>query len=292
MLIKTPEEIKKLQEGGKIIGGILSKLGKMAQVGVTTHAIDVAAEEMIIAAGGRPAFKGYMTRPDDPPFPCTICASRNHELVHGIAKKTDVLQPGDIFSIDIGMEYPVGKSQISNSKSQINHKSQITNLKSQITRGWFTDTAITVAVGEIDPRTRELMRVTRQALEVGIRAVKPGKSVAEIGRAIETYVKSQGKYGIVRDLVGHGVGHEVHEEPRVPNYYDKSLEKFILKPGMVIAIEPMISLGGHDVATGPDGWTIEMSDGSMCAHSEHTVVVTRFGRTVITRRPGERFEKI
>ena len=261
------------------MGGILSKLAKMVKAGVTTWDIDQAAESMIIKAGGKPAFKGYLSHPHDPPFPTTICASCNHEIVHGIAKKETILQNGDIFSIDIGMEYPVGRSKTQNSKSP--------NL-----RGWFTDTAVTVAVGEIDPKVRELMRVTRQALEVGIKAVKPGHSVAEIGKAIEAYVKSQGKYGIIRDLVGHGVGHEVHEEPRVPNYYDKHLENFILKPGMVIAIEPMISLGGEDVQTGPDGWTIEMSDGSMCAHFEHTVIVTKWGREVATRRPNEKKEMV
>ncbi|MFA7654194.1 MAG: type I methionyl aminopeptidase [Candidatus Magasanikbacteria bacterium] len=279
MLIKQPYEIKQLIAGGHIIGEILGKLAKMTKAGMTTWEVDKAAEEMIIKAGGKPSFKGYMSHHYDPPFPTTICASRNHELVHGIAKKETILQNGDVFSIDIGMEYPIGKSKIQNSKSQT-------------TRGWFTDTAITLAIGEIDQKVRELMRVTRQALEVGIKAVKPGHSVAEIGKAIETYVKSQGKYGIIRDLVGHGVGHEVHEEPRVPNYYDKSLEKFILKPGMVIAIEPMISLGGEEVETGPDGWTIEMSDGSTCAHFEHTIVVTRFGREVVTRRPNEKSEKI
>lgn len=270
MLIKSKDEIKQIKAGGKIIGDILSKLAKMAVAGVTTHAIDVEAEKMIIAAGGRPAFKGYMGHHNDPPFPCTICASRNQELVHGIAKTTDILRDGDIFSIDIGMEWPHKKGS----------------------RGFFTDTAITVPVGAIDPKVKELLRVTREALEVGIRAVKPGKSVASIGRAIEDYVHSQGKYGIVRDLVGHGVGHEVHEEPRVPNYYDKKLESFILRPGMVIAIEPMISLGGYQVTTGPDGWTIEMADGSMCAHYEHTVVVARGGGEVATRRPGEKGEKV
>ena len=288
MLIKRPDEIKKIMEGGQKIGAILSKLGKMAVAGVSTWDIDLAAEEMIVKAGGRPAFKGYMGSHNDPPFPCTICASRNHELVHGIAKKADILKNGDIFSIDIGMEWPTfapsGLRRASPSSAKSN--------PDKSSRGWYTDTAITVAIGEIEPRVRELMRVTKQSLEVGIKAVKPGQSVASIGRAIEDYIKSQGKYGIVRDLVGHGVGHEVHEEPRVPNYYDKNLEKFILRPGMVIAIEPMVALGDWRVVTGPDGWTIEMADGSMCAHYEHTVIVTKRGCEVATRRPGERSEKI
>ncbi len=286
MLIKRPDEIQKIKEGGKIIGAILGKLAKMAKAGMSTWEVNQAAEAMILKAGGKPSFKGYMSHHYDPPFPTTICASRNHELVHGIAKKETILQAGDVFSIDIGMEYPVSASLRRTSPTLPKSKSD------NPMRGWFTDTAITLSIGDIDPKVRELMRVTKQALEVGVKAVKPGHSVAEIGKAIETYVKSQGKYGIVRDLVGHGVGHEVHEDPRVPNYYDKSLEKFILKPGMVIAIEPMISLGGHEITTGSDGWTIEMADGSTCAHFEHTVVVTRLGREVATRRSNEKSEKI
>ena len=133
--------------------------------------------------------------------------------------------------------------------------------------------------------------MTKQSLEVAIKTVKPGISVADIGGAIEKYVKSQGKYGIVRDLVGHGVGHEVHEEPMIPNYYDKKMTGFILKPGMVIAIEPMISLGGYEIKVGDDGWTIEMADGSMCAHFEHTLAITKTGCEVMTRRPNEKKEK-
>ena len=270
MLIKPPSDLKQIIRGGKIIGEILSRLAKMAKVGVSTLEIDEAAEAMILKAGGKPSFKGYASRHYDPPFPCTICASRNHELVHGIAKREVILSPGDNLGIDIGMEYPCKKGM----------------------RGFFTDTAVTVTVGEITPEHRELLRVTKTALEVGIKAVKPGNSVADIGRAIEDYVRSQGKYGIVRDLVGHGVGHEVHEEPRIPNYYDKSLANWILRPGMVLALEPMISLGSHHVKTGPDGWTIEMSDGSLCAHFEHTVIVTKRGCEVVTRRPGEKKEVI
>ena len=135
---------------------------------------------------------------------------------------------------------------------------------------------------------KELMRVTYGALGVGIKSAKSGNSVADIGKAIENYTKEQGKYGIIRDLVGHGVGYEVHEEPRIPNYYDKSLNNWILKPGMVIAIEPMISLGTYKVKTGDDGWAIEMNDGSLCAHFEHTVIITKGNPVVVTRRSDEK----
>ncbi len=269
MLIKTRQDIAQIAKSGRILGDILSKVAKMAAPGVSTFEIDKMAEKLITKAGGRPSFKGYMSHHYDPPFPCTICASRNHELVHGIASKDIILQDGDNFSIDIGMEWPYKKG----------------------VRGFFTDTAITVAVGSVDPENRELMRVTRQSLEAGIKAVKPGRPLSDIGKAVEDYVKSQGKYSIIRDLVGHGVGHEVHEQPAIPNYYDKNLDKFIMRPGMVLAIEPMVSLGDWRVRVSDDGWTIEMADGSLCAHYEHTVVVTSRGHEVVTRRPGEKNEK-
>lgn len=286
MLIKTPEEIKKIKAGGKIIGRILSELAKMAKAGISTLEIDNRAEELILKAGGKPSFKGYSSSHYDPPFPTTICASLNHGLVHGIARHDIYLKDGDIFSIDIGMEYPVSvKSQ------KLEVESKRFEVENRGGRGWYTDTSITLSIGKIDPKIKELLRVTRQALEIGIKAVKPGKPISIIGKTIEQYVKKQGNYGIIRDLVGHGVGHEVHEEPRIPNYYDKNLDKFIMKPGMVLALEPMISLGDYNIITGPDGWTIEMADGSMCAHYEHTLAVTKGGCEVMTRRPLEKFER-
>src|SRR3989339_32589 len=276
--IKTKEEIKQILKGGKILGSILEKLAKAVRPGVSTLEIDQLAEKLIKKAGGKPAFKGYKGRKSDPPFPTTICACVNEELVHGIARADQKLKNGDVFSIDIGMEYPSPKF-----------------IKSDGGRGYFTDTAITVIVGDgstalttsVPEKTRELMRVTREALEVGIGAAKPGNTVADIGRAIEQYVKSQGNYGIVRDLVGHGVGHAVHEEPRVPNYYDKDMEKWVLEPGVVIAIEPMIAISHHAIETAEDGWTVRMKDKSLCAHFEHTVIITEDGNKVATRRPAE-----
>jgi methionyl aminopeptidase len=274
MLIKTPEEIKLIKQGGQIIGRILDDLAKMCKQGISTFEIDLAAEKMIKEAGGRPAFKGYKNKSSDKPFPSTVCASINEELVHGIAKKEAILKNGDIFTIDIGMEWPYE-----------NQKSKIKNQK--LMEGYYTDTALTVPIGKIPAKTRELLRVTQESLERGIEAIKPGNTVADIGKAIEDYVKSQGKYGIVRDLVGHGVGHAVHEEPRIPNFYDRNLDYIVLKPGMVVAIEPMISLGGWRLTTANDGWTIIMADGSLSAHFEHTVIITKSGNFVATRRPSE-----
>jgi len=265
MTIKTKDEIKVLAEGGKILGLILSNLIKICSVGVSTMTIDQAAEEMIISAGGRPSFKNYKSRPSDKPFPSTICSSLNSEIVHGIPNKETKLKNGDIYSIDIGMEWPIAKNQ----------------------RGLYTDTAVTVVIGKVPKKTYKLLDVTARALEAGIRAIKPGASVAEIGKEIEQYVSKQGKYGIIRDLSGHGVGYKVHEDPWVPNYYDRRLESQILKPGMVLALEPMITLGGYEIVVAKDGWTIETADKSLCAHFEHTVVVTETGSQVLTRRPEE-----
>lgn len=262
MLIKSAPELKEIEEGGKRLGEVLGKLGEFCHAGISTLEVDKKAEELILQLGGVPAFKGYKTSPHDPPFPATICASLNDELVHGIPSKNRILKDGDIFSIDIGMRWP-GK------------------------KGLFTDTALTVTIGKVSEKVDKLLDVTRESLERGIALAKPGSSVAGIGKAVESYVRSQGKYGIVRDLVGHGVGHAVHEDPQVPNYYDKKLESVILQPGMVIAIEPMIAIGDWHVVSGDDGWTIRMADHSLCAHFEHTVIITESGNVVATRRVSE-----
>lgn len=280
MFVKSKKDIDNMIENGKRMGAILEQLADACKPGVSTWKIDALAEKLIIKAGGRPAFKGYRTHVADRPFPATICASLNDELVHGIPKKYVVLKDGDIFTIDIGMEYPWGDK---------NEKVKIKKLNDdgKATQGVISDTAITVAVGAIPDKTQKLLDVTRLALEEGIKAALPGNSVASIGKAVESYVKSQGKYSVVRDLVGHGVGHAVHEEPYIPNYYDKTLESMKLVPGMIIAIEPMISLGGYQVETMDDGWTIRMRDKSLCAHFEHTIIITNSGNIVATRRPGE-----
>jgi methionyl aminopeptidase len=267
---KTTQEQQLIREGGQLLGEILEYLGTLARAGVSAYEIDLEAEERILKVGGRPSFKGFRSRRSDPPFPSTICASRNEEVVHGIASKTKVLQNGDIFTIDIGMEYPV--------KSGLG----------RFGNGFFTDTALTVPVGTLTPDATLLLERTYEALMRGIEVARVGQSVASIGKAIEAYIKPFG-YGIVRDLVGHGVGYLVHEDPRVPNYYDASLEKIELRPGMVLAIEPMITLGTHEVDTAPDGWSISTTDGSLSAHFEHTIIVTEGKPIVATKRPGEVF---
>jgi len=271
--IKSKEEIQHIIEGGKILGGILEKLGAMIRPGVSAWEIDQEAEKLIVQAGGKPAFKGFKGRRSDPPFPSTICACVNEELVHGIATQEKVLKTGDIFSIDIGMEYPVGRGTGYAGRGK--------------EKGYFTDTAVTLIVGEVPEKTKQLLNVTKKSLEIGIKQCVVGNTVADVGRAIQDYVEPQG-YGIVRDLVGHGVGHAVHEDPRVPNYYDPDGEQWELKPGVVIAIEPMITIGDYNVETADDGWSISTVDKNLCAHFEHTIIITEDGPVVATRRPSEK----
>jgi len=267
MYTKNKEEIQYIKEGGEILGKILQRLAEMCRPGISTLQIDKEAERLIIEAGGRPAFKGYSTH-GSIPFPGTICASLNSEVVHGIPKEKKVLKEGDIFSIDIGMQWPVGLGQ------------------GEKGDGYYTDTAITVAIGDIPEKTKQLVAITKKALEIGIAEVKVGNTIADIGKAIQRYVEPRG-YGIIRDLVGHGVGHRVHEDPCVPNYYDKDSELWKIKEGTVLALEPMVSIGDFHVITAPDGWAVMTADNSLTAHFEHTVIATAEGPVVVTRRPEE-----
>jgi len=266
--IKSSKEMEQIIEGGKILGSILEHLGGLVVPGISTLEIDEIAEKMIREAGGIPAFKGYKV-PGSTPFPGTICASVNEEVVHGIPSAEKILKDGDIFSIDIGMQWPANCGEGKNGN------------------GFFTDTAITVAVGTIPEKIKQLIAVTYTSLLKGIEASQDKNSIADIGRAVEEYIKPQG-YGIVTDLTGHGVGHGVHEEPYVPNYFSKALEDWKIQPGVVLAIEPMITMGHHDVVTADDGWAVETEDMSLSAHFEHTVVITKDGPIVATKRPSEK----
>lgn len=251
--IKKPEEIKTLGEGGKILARILRELAKEAVAGISTWEIDKLAEKKIREAGGEPSFRGF----GEPPYPATICASLNNELVHTIPAKEKILKAGDIFSIDIGMRYPAKT-------------------------GLYTDHAITIPIGKVSREAEKLIKTTKTALAKGIAAIKPGGYIHDIGKAVQKYVEAQG-FSVVRALVGHGVGYEVHEDPRIPNFYNPEMPKIEIKQGMVLAIEPMVSQASYKIKTCSDGWTIVTADGKLCAHFEHTIVVASKGAEILTK---------
>lgn len=250
--IKTEEDIEVLREGGKILATILDELEKVAQVGNTTLDIDDRAMELIEEYGVEPMTLGYQPSFAPRPYPAATCVSINDVLVHGIPNEEPVvIQDGDLVSIDVVIAYD----------------------------GMVLDSARTVGVGNVSPEAQQLLDVTRKALSVGIDAAKPGHFVSDIGAAIEKVVPK--KFGIVEAFAGHGVGYELHEDPEVPNFKANG-PSVKLEPGMVIAIEPMITLGDKDVEIMPDGYTVITADGSWSAHMEHTVVITKDGPEILT----------
>ncbi len=253
---KTTNEIALMREGGKILSEVLGKVVKAVRPGATTAELDALAERLIKEAGGEPAFKGYTASYAGTPYPSTLCASINDEVVHAPATPPRVLKDGDILSLDIGMRYPaVG--------------------------GLYTDMAITVPVGKISEAAKKLLKVTRESLTKGIAAVRAGATIADIGRAVQEHAESAG-FGVVRDLTGHGVGYAVHEPPAVPNYFDKNYAREPTVLNLPLAIEPMLTIGDWCVTTGDDGWTIKTVDGSLAAHFEATVVLTQDGLEILT----------
>lgn len=254
--LKTSADLVHLRRAGRLLARTLDAVVAQVKPGASTADLDALAERLIRQGGARPAFKGYRARPSDTPFPTTLCTSVNDEVVHTPAIGRQ-LREGDIVGVDIGLALPADG------------------------REYFVDMAQTVAVGTISADARQLIAVTRRALEVGIAAVQPGRTVRDLGAAIQAHVAPYG-YGIVRRLVGHGVGFDVHEPPRVPNFVDRHEPEVVLQPGLVIAIEPMVNLGGSEIVTRTDGWTIVTKDGSLSAHFEHTVAVTATGHEVLT----------
>lgn len=234
-----------MRESGRVTAQTLATLKAAVKPGMTTKEIDALAERLIREQGGVPAFLGYHG------FPGSICASVNDEVVHGIPSGR-VLRSGDLLKIDIGT----------------------------VLDGWYSDMACTVPVGEISKEAQRLVAVTDEALYVGIAAVQPGAHVSDIGNAVQTYVERNG-YSVVRALVGHGVGTALHEEPAVPNFGRKGLGA-VLKPGMVIAIEPMVNAGKLEVRTLDDHWCVVTQDGKLSAHFEHTVAVKHGGYEILT----------
>ena len=252
--IKNDNEIELLRQGGKILGQITKELLKEIKPGATTGHLEQMADFLITKFGGSPSFKGYKSNKNEPPFPTILCASINNEVVHAPSLPSRELKSGDIINIDIGMQY----------------------------KGFYTDMAATAAVGKVNREAQKLIKTTKQALVKGIEQVRPGNSLNNIGKAIEQYIEASG-FSVVRDLVGHGVGYGVHEDPQIPNYDVPYNKKIILKPGMVLAIEPMINVGDWQVKDGLDGMTILTADGSLSAQFEHTVLVTATGHEILTK---------
>jgi methionyl aminopeptidase len=246
---KSKSELETMREGGKITAACLELLSDNVRAGVTTKELDAMAEDFIRSHGGKPEFKGYQG------FPASICASPNAMIVHGIPGSYR-LKEGDIISLDVGVRY----------------------------EGFVTDSARTVAVGEVLPDTEGLLKTTQQCLTVAAEQVKVGKRLGDIGHAIQSLAEARG-YGVVRDLVSHGVGRKMHEDPQIPNYGRPGTGPRLL-PGMTFAIEPMITLGNYEIRVSEwDGWSIYTADNSLAAHYEHTVAVTDNGPWILTESP-------
>jgi len=246
LILKSDKEIDTMRRAGKVVALMLDKLRKSVYPGMSTQELDVVAAAEIQRLGAKPAFLGYHG------FPATICVSVNNQIVHGIPGNL-IIRSGDIVSIDAGA----------------------------IVDGFYGDAAITVGVGEISSEAQSLIHITQNALMHGIEAVKPGNRISDIGANIQQYVESQGSFGIVREYVGHGIGRSLHEDPPIPNFGVPGMGP-LLEIGMVIAIEPMINMGGKETKMLDDGWTVTTSDGSLSAHFEHTVAVTGSGTKILT----------
>ncbi len=249
-LTKTSGEIERINEGGMILRDVLHRTAALARPGISTWELNHFAESEIRKAGGQPSFVGYGDKRN--PFPAGLCTSINDAVVHGIPSKQDILQGGDILGLDIGMEY----------------------------KGLYTDTALTVPVGAVSELAQRIIGVARRCLDEAIKQVRPGKRTGDIGHAIQATAEGSG-FSVVRDLVGHGVGYAVHEDPAVPCYGQPGTGEELVA-GMVIAIEPMVCEKKPKVIFDTDGWTIRTHDGGLAAHFEHTVAVTDKGPRILT----------
>jgi methionyl aminopeptidase len=239
-----------MRQANQLVTRVLAELAETARPGVTTGELDALAERRIREVGAEPAFKGYRG------FPATLCASINEEVVHGIPSRSRALRSGDIVSLDVGARLD----------------------------GYYGDSAVTVAVGDVPDETTTLLRVTREALERGIARVRVGGRLSDIGHAIQAWVEEHG-FSVVREFVGHGIGERLHEDPQVPNYGQPGRGPKLAE-GMVLAIEPMVAMGRPDTRVLSDGWTAVTRDGSLAAHFEHTVAVTAAGPLILTASNG------
>jgi methionyl aminopeptidase len=242
---KTREEIEVMAEAGEIVAGCLAMLRAMCRPGVTTAELDRAADKFIRSRGGEPAFKGYRG------FPASICTSPNSMVVHGIPGDYE-LAAGDVLSIDVGVVY----------------------------QGWVADAALTVPLRPVNPTASRLLKATRESLEAAVEQCRPGNRLGDVCHAVQERVEQDGM-SVIRTLVGHGIGRQMHEDPQVPNFGEPG-RGLVLDEGMVFCVEPMVCAGGHEVRMGDDNWAIYSQDGSLTAHFEHTIAVTAEGPRVLT----------
>jgi methionyl aminopeptidase len=243
--IKTQEEIQIIRDGGKILAFALKELEKMAKPGITTLELDRAAEALILSKGGKPGFKNYDG------FPYSLCASVNENVVHGYPSNY-VLKNGDLLKLDLGVIY----------------------------KGFNTDSAITVAVGNVSFEAKRLLNVTKKSLRLGIKKAKVGNTIGDIGNTVQRFVEDQG-FGVVRDLCGHGIGKNLHEDPKIPNYGKRGGGEKLVE-GMVICIEPMVTAGDYVLRKSDDGYGYATRDNSLSAHFEHTIAITAKGPRILT----------
>ena len=249
VIVKTVDELERMRRSGILAAEALREVARAVRPGVTGAALDRIAETFIRDHGGTPSFKGYRG------FPASVCISVNDEVVHGIPDGRP-LRDGEIVSIDLGA----------------------------VVEGFHGDTAVTVPVGEVGKELRRLLTVAREALYKGIEAVRPGQALGDVGGAVQQHAERAG-FSVVRDFAGHGIGRHLHEEPQVPNFGEPGTGT-VLRPGMTLAIEPMVNLGGSEVVMDGDGWTVRTRDGRPSAHFEHTVAVSEDGSDVLTSIPG------
>lgn len=244
-----------MRASGQIVRDVLDRLGEMVRPGITTEDMDAEARRITAERGAECLFLGVPNRSGGEPFPGSICASINEEVVHGIPSADRVIREGDIVSVDFGVLY----------------------------NGWCGDAARTFLVGEVDPQVRRLVEVTRHALDVAVQLARPGGRWSTVAGAMEELVLGAG-FSVIEDFVGHGIGREMHEDPKVPNFVSRDLKRhdIRLEPGLVLAVEPMVNLGGKRVKVLRDGWTVVTADGKPSAHWEHTLAVTETSVTVLT----------
>ena len=250
--IKNEAEIEIMRKAGKLLAEIMREIGGQVKPGISTMEIDKLAEELILRGGGAPAFKGYGGGSNA--FPATICASINDEIVHGIPSEDKILKEGDIFKIDIGIEI----------------------------EGFYSDMARTFPVGEISVEAQKLIEITEKSFWRGIKNLKAGSMLSEYSKTAQKIAEDAG-FSVVKNLVGHGIGKNLHEDPQVPNYFEKGFRDLVLEEGMTLALEPMVNVGTHLTTMGVDGWAYLTADRKLSAHYENTILITKKGVEVLTQ---------